>query len=469
LSAPTLAQRLAQYVAGTTYAALPEDVVRHAKHLLLDSVGVAIAGATTEAAHAVHTVVRKLGGPAEATVWRHGDRVSGINASFANAMSAHALDYNDDNAGVQVGGIAGPVALSLAEAVGASGRDAIVAAVIAHDVATRVALAADPQGLYLSGVQPTALCGVFAGAAAAGRLLGLDAVKLAYALGIAGSYAGGTIEFLCEGANTKPLHVAKSAHLGALAAHLAAAGMTGPTTIFEGQFGILRAFSRSPHPERLIEGLGDRYDILQTSVKLYPCADGNAPPLQAALAILREHAVRPEDIESLHFQIKSFLIPFALSFNGDSSRRYRPQNELDARMSMPYCVAVGLLADGKLAPEDFLPARFADPRVRALSDRITAEGDAALDRLPLMPMSMPAIATLRTKDGRTFTKRVDHQKGDPRNPFSAADFRAKFDRCTKGVLSEARQAEAACAILQLDDQPDVRNVTRLLVEDARSH
>lgn len=460
---PTLAEQLAEYVVTAKYEALPAAVVRHAKFVILDPLGVAVAGAMTTASRAVLQVVRRLGGPAEATVWRHGDKVSGVNAAFANSMFAHALDYNDDNAGVQVGAIAAPVAISIGEAVKASGREVITAVVIGHDVATRVALAADPQGLYRAGTQPTAFSGVFAGAAVAGRLLGLNADQLAHAFGIAGSYTGGTIEFLKDGANTKPLHAAKSAHLGALAAHLAAAGMTGPHSIFEGEFGVLRAFSRTPRPEQLIEGLGSRYDILQTSVKLYPCADGNAAPMQAALGIVREQKLALDEIESLHFRIKSFLIPFALRFNGSTARRYRPQNELDARMSMPYCVAMALLEDGLLKPDDFVPARFADPRLQALSDRITAEGDAELDKLPLFPMSMPAVATLTTRDGRVYTKRVDYQKGDPRNPFAPEEYRHKFANCVADILTRRQQDEIVGAIMDLERVPDIAGLTQHLV------
>ena len=128
-----------------------------------------------------------------------------------------------------------------------------------------------------------------------------------------------------------------------LAALLAAAGMTGPRRIFEGAAGLLRTVRDGGRPECLTEALGERYDILSTSVKSYPCADGNAAPLEAAAAILREQSLAPRDIDRLRFQVKSFLIPFALRYNGDSTRRYRPANELDARMSLPYCVAAGLL------------------------------------------------------------------------------------------------------------------------------
>ncbi len=459
---PYLAEQLAEYVVGADFATLPAEVVRHAKFCILDSVGVAVAGALTPASRAVRDVARRLGGPQEATVWRYGDRVAGANAAFANAMFAHALDYNDDIAGVQEGGIAAPLALSLGEAVGADGRDVIAAVVAAYDVVTRVATAANSQEIYGRGFQPTAVCGVFSAAAGAARLLGLNAPELANAFGIAGSYAGGTNEFLKEGTNTKPLHAAKSAHLGAIAASLAKAGMTGPRSIFEGDFGLFQAYGRDSRPHLLLEDLGTRYDILQTSVKTYPCGDGNAAPLQAALAIVRENGLRPPEIESLHFRIKSLLIPFAFSFMGDSSRRYRPENELDARMSLPYCVAVGLLNDGRLGLEDFEPGRFADPGVHALADRITAEGDRDLDRIPFLPMSMPAIATLKTTDGRVFTKRVDYQKGDPRNPLTPEEFQSKFEACVADVLGPDKTAQAATAILGLDELSGLDGLARTL-------
>jgi 2-methylcitrate dehydratase PrpD len=463
-----IAEQLGDYVAGLRFESIPAKVVEQAKLCMLDALGVAATSFNKPWCRAVREVVQKQGGLPEATLWYHDDRVPDANAALANAMFVHSMDFNDDLAGIQVGGIIPPTALAVAESAEASGKELITAIVIGYDVAARAAMAMDPQDLYMRGMQPTAMCGAFASAATAARLLRLKPEQIASAFGIAASYSGGTIEFLKEGTDTKRFHVAKAAHGGILSAHLAKAGLIGPRTIFEGEFGALRAYSERADPAQLVKELGTRFDILDTSVKLYPFCDGNAAPLEATLAILAENRLTPENIESVHFRVKSFLIPYLVNYHGDKGRKYRPQTELDAQMSLPYCLAVGILSGRRVRVDDFHPRRFSDPRVLALADRVTAEGDPELDRIPLKPMSMPAIATLKTTDGQTFVKRVDYQKGDPRNPFSVDDFRRKFIECTVGVLDSDAQHRIMDEVLSIQKADNMKWLAKALRREGRA-
>jgi 2-methylcitrate dehydratase PrpD len=462
-----LADRLGDYVAGLKFDDIPQQVTRHAKLCLLDALGVGLASADMPWCHAVHRLVRTQGGAPQATVWYHGDRVPDTNAALTNAMFVHSMDFNDDIAGIQAGGIIPPSALAVAQSAGSSGRDVLASIVIGYDVVVRCAMAINSQGLYLRGLQPTAVCGGFASAAIAGRLMKLDAKTIAYAFGIAGSYAGGTTEFLKEGTDTKRFHVAKAAHGGILSAHLAKGGMTGPRSIFEGEHGLFHAYSEKSTPDQLEQELGSRFDILDTSVKMYPFCDGNAAPLEATLAILRENGLTPDDVERFHFRMKSFLIPYVVDYYGDRERKYRPQTELDSQMSLPYCLAVGLLNDGRVTTSDFSRDKFADPKILAIGDKVTAEGDAELDKIPLKPMSMPAIVTVTTMDGRCFEKRVDHQKGDPRNPFSEEDFIDKFRGCTQDILSPGTQQTVIDIVMDLDNCDSVDPLVGALVAQKR--
>ena len=463
-----IAEQLGEYVAGFKFESIPPKVVEQAKLCLLDALGVAATSYDKPWCQAVLKLVRKHGGLPEATIWYHDDRVPDTNAALVNAMFVHSMDFNDDLAGIQVGGIIPPAALAVAESAKASGKELLASIVIGYDVAARAAVAMDAQDLYLRGLQPTAMCGAFAAAAIAGRLLRMTPAEIASAFGIAASYAGGTIEFLKEGTDTTRFHVAKAAHGGILSAHLAKNGLTGPRTIFEGEFGALRAYSDHAAPEQLVEELGTRFDILDTSVKRFPCCDGAAAPVEAALAILAENRLSPDDIESIHFRVKSFLIPYLVDYHGDKERKYRPQTELDAQMSLPYCLGVAVLGGGRMRIEDFDPPRFSDPRVLGLADRVSAEGDAELDKIPLKPMSMPAIATLKTKDGRSFVKRVDYQKGDPRNPFSVEDFRRKFIECTSGVADADAQRRILDDVLSLERAEKLTQLTRALAGERRA-
>jgi 2-methylcitrate dehydratase PrpD len=437
-STPTCAERLAEHVAGLRFEELPAKVVQQAKWCLLDSIGVAMAGAGKIWAQAVLNEARRQGTRGRSTIWLYGDKVADVSAALVNGMFAHSMDYNDDIAGIQAGGLIPPTALAVAEEAGSSGRDVIVAMAIGYDVAVRMADAINSQQLYIRGFQPTAVCGGFGATAVAGKLLGLDPGRLADAFGIAGSYAGGTIEFLKEGTDTKRYHVAKACHGGVLGARLAQGGMNGPRTIFEGDYGLFKVLSSESRPERLLAELGTRYDILDTSFKRYPFCDGNAAPLEATLELMAREGIAIEDIASLDYRIKTFLIPYCIDFHGDRTRKFRPRNELDAQMSLPYCIAVGLLNKGELGVGDFDPARFDDPRIHEIADKVDAVADAELDKVPLRPMSMPSIVTLRTKAGKSHTHRVDHQRGDPRNPFNAAEFVRKFHSCADPLIGERK-------------------------------
>ena len=239
--------------------------------------------------------------------------------------------------------------------------------------------------------------------------------------------------------------------------------MTGPKSIFEGEHGVFKAYSENFQPNCLVEELGSRYDILDTSIKLYPFCDGNAAPLEAALAIMRENSLHVDELKTLHFRMKSFLIPYVVNYHGDKERKYRPQNELDGQMSLPFCLAVGILNNGKVKPTDFNIAQLSDPKILALANKVTAEADTELDKIPLKPMSMPTIATITLKDGRKIEKRVDHQKGDPRNPFSDQDFINKFNECTNNILSSKAQAAALKNVLGLEKQETVKSLINYLI------
>jgi 2-methylcitrate dehydratase PrpD len=457
-------EKLAAYVVSQTYDRLPAKVIEHAKWCLLDAIGVAVAGAGKKWAQAVLAEARRQGGKAEATIWLHGDKVPDTSAALVNGMFAHSMDFNDDHAGIQAGGIMPTTALAVAESVRATAKEVIAAIVCGYDVAIRVADAINSQQLYMRGFQPTAVCGGFAAAALAGKIMKLNPGQIADALGIVASYAGGTIEFLKDGTDTKRYHVAKAAHGGALSAHLAQAGMNGPRSIFEGEFGLFKVYSAEARPERLLAELGERYDILDTSVKLYPFCDGNAAPLEATLALMRDNDIRLDDIEQLRYRVKSFLIPYVIDYHGDRTRKFRPQNELDAQMSLPYCIAVGLLNGGDLRVRDFDPAKYQDPAILAIADKVDAEADTELDKVPLRPMSMPAIAELTTKAGKKFTQRVDYQKGDPRNPFSPQDFVAKFHACVDGRLSPVQANRIVDAVQTFERFDDIGKFTALLAE-----
>lgn len=225
-------EQIGEYISQLSYEDLPGPVVNHAKWVILDAVGVAIASWDTPWAFAVYNTVRKKAGTPESTIFYFGNRVPDMDAALVNAMFIQSMDFNDDLSGIHTGGILPPTAIAVGEPLLSTGKDIITSIVIGYDIASRVAEAINSQALFEYGYQPSAILGGFAAAASACKLHKLETKKIANAFGISGSYTGGTIEFLKDGTDTKRFNIAKSAQAGIFSTHLAKEGLTGPGSIF---------------------------------------------------------------------------------------------------------------------------------------------------------------------------------------------------------------------------------------------
>src|SRR5205823_10154933 len=225
---PSAARRLARFVLGLRLEDIPLPVVTKATHLVLDTLGCALAATRCDFGRAARETAERLGGPQESTVVGRKVRVAGANAVLANATLAHGLDFDDtrEDAIVHTGSVAVTTALAVGEALGASGRATLAALVAGVEVMCRVGLAV-PGKFHARHYHPTALAGTFCAAAVAGKLHGSTEDQLVHAFGICGSQAGGIIEYLADGAWTKRLHPGWAAHAGAAATLLAHAGATG--------------------------------------------------------------------------------------------------------------------------------------------------------------------------------------------------------------------------------------------------
>jgi len=457
------ADHLADYIIQISYEDLPSRVIEQAKWVILDAVGAALASWGTPWCKAVYETFSAQGGAADSSIIYFGGKIPEANAALINAMFVQGLDFNDELSGIHTGGILPPAALAVGESLYSSGQEIITSVVVGYDIASRLAEAADAQSLFERGYQPSAVLGGFAAAATAAKLHKLGHRETRNALGISGSYAAGSIEFIKDGADTKRFNIAKAAQTGIIATHLAKAGMTGPGSIFEGQFGIFALMAQEANPSKLIEDLGTRFDILDTSFKYYPCCDGAFCPLEAVFALVNENGICVDDIESIHFKIKSFLVPFLANYDGDSSRKYQPQSVTDVQFSLPYLTALGIINHGELRTGDINRRNFNDREVLDLARKVSAEADEELDKMPFRPMSMPAIASLTTKTGSTFTKRVDFYKGDPRKPFSCDEYLEKFRSNTKGALQEDKVELLIESIMNLDQLSNIVDLMPLAV------
>jgi len=265
---------LASFVANLRYKDLPTEVSERTKRLILDITGIIIrARHDTESTPSLISAVERLG-LTEGTCSVMGDQRSYAPSAAAliNGTLAHSLDFDDTHAAGSIHSSAPIVAAALAAAQmsGSSGKELIAAVVVGYEVQIRLSLALDPSTHYDQGFHPTATCGVFGAAAAAGKLLGLDAKGIQNAFGIALSQAAGSMEFLVDGAWTKRSHVGQAAQNGLICAVMAAEGFIGPAQAFEGRYGFLHAYSKNSELQTVVAGLGEVWETMNIAIKPYP-------------------------------------------------------------------------------------------------------------------------------------------------------------------------------------------------------
>src|SRR5271165_3331080 len=257
--------QLAEFCASIKLAALPPEVVTRARFLVLDLVGnIVRARHDAESTASFVSTIRAMGmATGNSGVFGDAARYSPVGAAFLNGALAHSLDFDDTHAAgsLHPGAPVIPAALAAGEMVGASGADVLAAIVAGYEITCRVALALPAGEHYDRGFHPTATCGAFGAAAAAGRVFGLDAAGVASALGIALSQAAGSLQFLANGAWTKRFQVGWAAMNGLAAATMAREGVKGAAEAIEGKHGFLHAYAPNPIPDRALKDLGREFEL----------------------------------------------------------------------------------------------------------------------------------------------------------------------------------------------------------------
>ncbi len=409
-----VAEELAAWALDLRPEQVPEPVRRAASRQQLDARGNAVAGARAGAADAAVRTARTMG-PGDALVIGEPDRLSRPAAALANGVLIHALDFDDTHAGGLVHASAPVVPVVLAEGGAASGEEALTALVIGLETICRLGAAA-PHGFHAVGLHATAACGVFAAALTAARLRGLSVAETVNALGIAGSRASGLLEFLNTGSSTKQLHPGFAASDGIVAAALAAAGATGPATVFEGEYGFYRALARrEADSSAILAGLGDRWEAARITVKPYPACQLMHAQLDAAHKARAElGSAEPgtaEEARGLAEAVAEVVVeahPDAASIVCATGKE-TPRSAYDAKFSLPWSVAA-MLVDGSVTVATY--DRIDRPEVLALAARVRTEvvdfGGAAADQ--------PGRVRVRTADGRTGAAEVARSGGGPDDP-----------------------------------------------------
>lgn len=457
-----IARELARFCAELKFNDLPDEVVDRGCYFALDYIGVAARGSAEES---TKTMYRFLG---DLCTDRKGGVVVGTKsriphhlAALANGTSAHSLEMDDVNneASLHPAVAVFPAAFAAAERGKKNGRKLIEGAVLGYDIMIRMGKALRPREHYERGFHPTATCGVFGAAAAAGKILGLTENQFVNAFGIAGSMAAGSLEFLADGAWTKRMHPGWAAQGGIYAALLARRGFIGPSTIIEGKSGFLRAYTSRPAPEKLLEDIGKTFGITRTSIKPHSCCRYMQPPIDGVLAIMRENGLKSTDIEKVTIGILKAGIPIVAS---PPEQKRHPKTVVDAQFSMPFGAAVAILY-GKATLDEFRQPLVESTEVRSMMKRIVCVEDARLDKV--YPKQWPASVSILTKGGKTCTTWIDYPKGDPENALSWEELAAKFRSLTGRIYTKKRASRIVDAVRRAGEIADVSVWTPLLQKD----
>jgi 2-methylcitrate dehydratase PrpD len=418
--------------------------------------GATLAGSSTPTAELGAVLAARYGAADTAQLVGRQQRANSLFAALANGMTCHALELDDGHryaVGLHSAPTTIPAALACSEEAAVDLETLLVAVVLGYEVAGRVGTAINPAHRR-KGFHSTGTVGALGAAAAAAYLRGLPPEPFARALGIAGSAAAGLFEFVSDGSSSKHFHGGHAAMSGVLAADLAAGGLTGPLTIFEGDDGFCRAFAGDVDIQGITADLGGRFDLEHVYFKLHAACAHAFSPIDAVLDIRAEVGAEAE-LEQV--TVRTYHAGAILD-------EPRPRTKAAAKFSIPYCVAAAWQL-GRVSEEVFGERFLADPALRALAARVTVAEDAALEAD--FPRRRAAHVDVRLRDGRRLERHVDVPRGMPDRPVTEQDLLAKFLGLAGPVLGTAAAQGLANLVLDGGREPVRTLTTRLVPESSR--
>jgi 2-methylcitrate dehydratase PrpD len=439
---------LAAVLAGRTYSDLPARTAHEAKRLVLDYLGVALAGSRSEPGRLAGAFAIGQAGPAQAHVLGQREAVSAVNAAFANAISAHSLEF-DDIDGQALFHSSAPVvsaALAVAEMRHAGGGELLTAVIAGCETLARISDATNPE-LLKRGFHSTAAIGVFGATAAAEVLLGAGAQEMVNALGLAGAQASGTME-IYGASMVKRFNPGPAARNGVTAALMAHSGFTAEETVLEGARGFGTAFAGVFREKAFLDGLGTTIPT-PFEFKRYGSCRPIHSSIDAALELRAAHDLNPARIEA----ITVYRDPMWESFFTSA----HPRSAYEARVSLPYSIALALTS-GTALPDQYSAVGHGDETVMALSDRVRIVSD------PSLPRTIASRVDITTADGSTVSTEVDYPSGSERSPIGDAELARKFHASVDGLLGAELAAQVTDQVWSIETLTDVTELTRLMAQ-----
>ena len=454
---------VAGFVTGTKSSDIPKDVAHLGKRSVLDGIGLALAGAASHQGEIARKYLENLGiaNSNGSTVIGSPLRLPARFAAFANGLTIHADDYDDTQLAVAKDRVYGllthptapalPPVLALAERDRRGGLDMMLAYQVGVEVECKVAEAIAPRH-YQTGFHSTATCGSIGAAAGAAKLLGLDREATRRALSIGATQAGGLRENF--GTMTKPFHAGRAAENGVVAAEIAALGFTASPNGLEADRGFFRAAGGGFDVNAIQGKLGDPWTFHSPGVSIKPHPSGSLthPGMGAMLELIRKHDIKPEQVKRVSVGTNHNM-PNALI-------HHQPKNELQAKFSMEFCMAILLLErKGGLQEftDDVVNRADVQAMIRKVDFGVHPQAEAAgFDK-------MTTIIEVELADGKVLKTQADFGKGSPANPMTDAELSEKFRECAAwGKLDKAKAEEVLKLLWKIEELKDVNTLTRLL-------
>ncbi|MCL4459926.1 MAG: MmgE/PrpD family protein [Chloroflexi bacterium] len=421
----TITEKLTDFALNLNFADLPLSVVRKAKECLLDLLGCAIGGTGTEAGQHILSLVAEEDCSGSASVIGAQGRNSCLNAALANGVLGHSLQFDDGSRVAQghPGTVVIPAILAAGETAEIDGKGLLVSLVVGYEAFIRIGEAINPSHIK-RGFHTTGTVGTVAAALAASKAFGLSREQTLDALGLAGSIAGGLMEYAVTGSMSTYLIAGNAARNGVLAALLGKRGFTGPVSIIEGEKGFFRAMSDGQDTEKATLQLGQRFRIEEVYFKPYPSCRHTHAAIEAAIELVKRYGIDFRQVERVVVDTYSLAL--------DECNLPEPTTIAGADSSLQFCVATAIRY-GRFTLAERSLENLWDPATRALAQIVALKKNPALDAL--VPQKRPAMVTIVTKDGASYTYKQDHAKGEPERAMSMEELLGKFTACTSEILS----------------------------------
>ena len=456
----SLTGELTEFVQDIDYDSIPEDVIQRAKEALIDGIGVMLSGYSSECATLVRQYISGLGLSGKTTVIGGRTTLPAEYAGLANGVAGHALDFDDTQISELPDRVYGllthpttPVlgaALPSAEEAGASGRDLLTAFCAGVEVACKVAEAIHPHH-YKNGFHSTGTIGIFGAAAAAAKLYGLERGPMRHALGIAASKSCGIRAAF--GTMTKPYHAGSASQGGVVAAKLAQLGYKTAPDALDGPWGYFQVAGDGVDAEAIRGKLGNPHSLVSpgVSIKPYPCGSLAHPSMDALLELILEHDIKPQAVASVRLGTTSNVL---------AALRYRePSDELEAKFSIPFCLAI-LILERRGGIGEFTDQTVLRPDVQRMMAKVTPYLHEDLEALGFQRIRSVVEVTL--EDGTVLSREASTSRGTPERPMTRQGLADKFHDCAQELLSPDAEAEVLDLIYRLEGLSEVTTLTSLL-------